>query len=59
MERVRRERDVIVTELVLEVGAMSLPDLESAVDREEELSRGGSPMRSMMYALPIDTLDRR
>ncbi|MDA3635259.1 MULTISPECIES: hypothetical protein [Rhodococcus] len=58
MERVRRERDVIVTELVLEVGAMSLPDLESAVDREEELSRG-SPMRSMMYALPIDTLDRR
>ncbi|MER2238681.1 hypothetical protein [Rhodococcus baikonurensis] len=36
----RSEPGVILTELVLEVGAMSLPDLESAVDREEELSRG-------------------
>ncbi|UUE28435.1 hypothetical protein LRQ08_31345 (plasmid) [Rhodococcus qingshengii] len=33
MKRVRREPGVILTELVLEVGAMSLPDLE-------ELSRG-------------------
>ncbi|MDV8005976.1 hypothetical protein [Rhodococcus sp. IEGM 1318] len=37
---VRREPGLILTELVLEVGAMSLPDLVSAVDREEELSRG-------------------
>ncbi|MGA5199966.1 hypothetical protein, partial [Streptomyces exfoliatus] len=40
VKRVRCEPGVILTELVLEVGAMSLPDLESAVDREEELSRG-------------------
>ncbi|MDV8070946.1 hypothetical protein R4P64_30950 [Rhodococcus sp. IEGM 1366] len=39
MERVRREHGVILTELVLEVGAASLPELEASIDREEELSR--------------------
>ncbi len=58
VKRVRSEPGVILTELVLEVGAMSLPDLESAVDREEELSRGFDDALDVVRAANR-SLDRR